>query len=80
MCVKSRVRLNRRSRVIVATFGPEGPTKCSGLDVVRYGPEALHDEFGASFRLLKHLTGIHQTPAGATQQFTYCYYKASDAT
>ena len=66
--------------VIVATFGPEGPTKCSGLDVVRYGPDALHDEFGASFRLLKHLTEIHQTPAGATQQFTYCYCKISEVT
>jgi SAM-dependent methyltransferase len=66
--------------VIVATFGPEGPTKCSGLDVVRYGPDALHDELGASFRLLKHLTEIHQTPAGATQQFTYCYCKISEVT
>ena len=59
--------------VIVATFGPEGPTKCSGLDVVRYGPDALHDEFGARFRLVKHLTELHRTPAGAIQQFTYCY-------
>ena len=25
--------------VVVATFGPEGPTKCSGLNVVRYDPE-----------------------------------------
>jgi len=66
--------------VIVATFGPEGPTKCSGLDVVRYDPDALHDQFGANFRLLRHLTEIHQTPAGATQQFTYCYCKTSDAT
>jgi SAM-dependent methyltransferase len=66
--------------VIVATFGPEGPTKCSGLDVVRYGPDTLHDEFGARFRLLRHLTEIHRTPAGATQQFTYCYCKTSDAT
>ena len=66
--------------VIVATFGPEGPATCSGLDVMRYGPGALHDEFGASFRLLKHLTEIHQTPAGAAQQFTYCYCKTSDAT
>jgi SAM-dependent methyltransferase len=65
--------------VIVAAFGPEGPTKCSGLEVMRYGPDALHDEFGSSFRLLKHLTEIHQTPAGATQQFTYCYCKISDA-
>ncbi len=66
--------------VIVATFGPEGPTKCSGLDVVRYGPDALHDQFGAKFRLLRHLTEVHQTPAGATQQFTYCYCKTSEAT
>ena len=66
--------------VIVATFGPEGPTKCSGLDVVRYDPHALHGQFGAKFRLLRHLTEIHQTPAGATQQFTYCYCKTSDAT
>ena len=37
--------------VIVATFGPEGPAQCSGLDVVRYGPEALHAEFGPHFRV-----------------------------
>jgi len=59
--------------VIVATFGPEAPTKCSGLDVVRYDPSALHDEFGPSFQLVKHLTELHQTPAGSIQQFTYCY-------
>ena len=63
--------------VIVATFGPEGPTKCSGLDVVRYDPSALHDEFGPSFQLVKHLTELHQTPAGSIQQFTYCYCNLS---
>ena len=66
--------------VIVATFGPEGPTKCSGLDVVRYDPDALHDQFSTKFRLLRHLTEIHRTPAGTTQQFTYCYCKTSEAT
>jgi len=63
--------------VIVATFGPEGPTQCSGLDVMRYGPEALHDEFGSNFRLVKHRTELHQTPLGSTQQFTYCYCRIS---
>jgi len=58
---------------IVATFGPEGPTKCSGLDVVRYDSEALHDEFGSDFRLVKHLDERHETPSGTIQQFTYCY-------
>lgn len=50
--------------VIVAAFGPEGPTQCSGLDVVRYGPEGLHDEFGGKFQLVKHLTELHHTPKG----------------
>ena len=63
--------------VVVATFGPEGPTKCSGLDVVRYDANALHDEFGTTFRLVKHRTELHQTPMGSTQQFTYCYCKIS---
>jgi SAM-dependent methyltransferase len=63
--------------VIVATFGPEGPTKCSDLDVVRYGADALHDEFGSGFQLVKHLTELHQTPAGSIQQFTYCYCNIS---
>lgn len=63
--------------VIVATFGPEGPTKCSGLDVVRYDPNALHDEFGPQFQLVKHLTELHHTPGGAIQQFTYCYCNIS---
>ncbi|HEX7272070.1 MAG TPA: class I SAM-dependent methyltransferase [Casimicrobiaceae bacterium] len=63
--------------VIVATFGPEGPTQCSGLEVVRYGPDALHDEFGSAFRLVKHLTELHRTPTGTIQQFTYCYCNVS---
>lgn len=58
--------------VIVATFGPEGPTQCSGLDVVRYDADALHDQFGASFTLVDHQLEEHTTPAGRRQQFVYC--------
>jgi SAM-dependent methyltransferase len=61
--------------VIVATFGPEGPQKCSGLDVVRYDADSLHDEFGAKFRLVDSRTEVHQTPFGTTQQFLYCMCK-----
>jgi SAM-dependent methyltransferase len=64
--------------VIVATFGPEGPVRCSGLDVVRYDPEALHDEFGSAFRLVEHRNELHRTPSGSTQQFTYCYCKLTE--
>ena len=59
--------------VIIGTFGPEGPTKCSGLDVVRYDASSLHAEFGARFRLVESSKELHRTPFGTTQQFLYCY-------
>ena len=59
--------------VIVSTFGPEGPNKCSGLDVVRYDAESLHNQFGARFRLVESSRELHHTPFGTTQQFLYCY-------
>lgn len=59
--------------VIVATFGPDGPEKCSGLDVVRYDAANLHGEFGPKFRLLDSVTELHETPWGAPQQFMYCF-------
>lgn len=59
--------------VIVSTFGLEGPTKCSGLEVMRYDSESLHGEFGGRFRLVESSKELHQTPFGTTQQFLYCY-------
>jgi 2-polyprenyl-3-methyl-5-hydroxy-6-metoxy-1,4-benzoquinol methylase len=65
--------VKREGHVIVSTFGPDGPTKCSGLDVVRYDADSLHDQFGARFRLVESSQELHQTPFGTTQQFLYCY-------
>jgi SAM-dependent methyltransferase len=61
--------------VIIATFAPDGPLQCSGLPVVRYSPEGLHDTFGAAFELLDHREEAHITPSGAVQPFVYCYCK-----
>jgi 2-polyprenyl-3-methyl-5-hydroxy-6-metoxy-1,4-benzoquinol methylase len=58
--------------VLVSTFGAEGPTKCSGLEVVRYDAESLHAEFGVRFQLLESVKELHETPFGTTQQFLYC--------
>jgi 2-polyprenyl-3-methyl-5-hydroxy-6-metoxy-1,4-benzoquinol methylase len=71
--------VKRGGYVIVATFGMEGPERCSGLNVVRYDAESLHDEFGATFRLVEHASELHQTPFGTTQQFLYCYCKVEAA-
>jgi SAM-dependent methyltransferase len=59
--------------VIVSTFGPEGPAKCAGLEVMRYDSESLHGEFGPRFRLIESSKELHQTPFGSTQQFLHCY-------
>ena len=59
--------------VIVSTFGPEGPTSCSGLSVMTYDAGSLHGEFGAHFRLIESSKELHTTPFGTTQQFLYCY-------
>jgi len=58
--------------VLVSTFGPEGPTKCSGLEVVRCDAESPHAEFGVRFRMLESLKELHNTSFGSTQQFLYC--------
>lgn len=59
--------------VIVATFGEDGPTQCSGLPVMRYAANELHAQFGEAFSLVRHVEETHQTPSGAIQQFVYCY-------
>jgi 2-polyprenyl-3-methyl-5-hydroxy-6-metoxy-1,4-benzoquinol methylase len=67
--------VKRGGHVIVSTFGPEGPAKCSGLDVMRYDADSLHDQFGARFRLVESSKELHRTPFDTTQQFLYCYCK-----
>lgn len=58
--------------VIVATFAEDGPTKCSGLPVMRYTAEELHSEFGQPFQLIDHKKESHYTPNGSEQKFVYC--------
>jgi ubiquinone/menaquinone biosynthesis C-methylase UbiE len=65
--------LKTGGHVIVASFGLNGPKKCSGLDVVQYSTDSMHAEFGKSFELVESLSETHQTPFGTTQEFIYCY-------
>lgn len=60
--------------LIVSTFGPEGPPKCSGLNVTRYDADRLSSEFAPYFRLEDSVIEWHQTPSGSTQQFLCCCF------
>jgi ubiquinone/menaquinone biosynthesis C-methylase UbiE len=59
--------------VIIATFGVDGPSRCSSLEVVRYNSDSLHDEFGDNFDLVHSTSESHETPFGTEQKFIYCY-------
>lgn len=64
--------LRPSGRAILATFGPEGPQKCSGLPTMRYSAQSLAAELGPQFTLQHSALINHTTPAGAAQQFLYC--------
>jgi SAM-dependent methyltransferase len=66
--------------VLVATFAEDGPTRCSGLEVMRYSPGALHAEFGDGFTFVDAAREEHHTPAGGDQAFTYCLCRRSPGT
>ena len=68
-----RRALKPGGHIVVATFGPHGPEKCSGLEVMRFSAEALHDEFGSDFAREADATEMHTTPWGTEQEFVYCY-------
>lgn len=61
--------LDEQGWAVVATFGPAGPERCSGLPVVRYSHEELAAEF-PGYELVATSGEDHQTPWGSTQQFT----------
>ncbi len=61
-------------QVVIGTFGPEGPQKCSGLDVRRYDAERLGQTLGDEFDLLDEELEEHVTPGGSVQQYLFCRF------
>jgi len=56
---------------IIATFALDGPKRCSGLPVVRYGPAEMAALLGPEFRILDTVPETHVTPRTVEQRFTY---------
>jgi len=70
-----REALKPGGHAILATFALQGPPRCSGLEVIRYSPDALHAELDGDFRLIEALDEAHQTPFHTVQQFMYCRFQ-----
>jgi SAM-dependent methyltransferase len=63
---------------VIATFAEDGPSRCSGLDVVRYHPAALAEALGGDLALVAHRPVLHRTPAGKDQRFSYCLLRMKE--
>ena len=61
--------------VIVGTFAPDGPERCSGLPVVRHDAASLGELLGSSFALADTRRHDHQTPSGAIQKFQFSRFQ-----
>jgi SAM-dependent methyltransferase len=72
-----RGALGDDGQAILATFGPEGPTRCSGLEVRRYSTDMLVEELGPGLSLEESFIEAHTTPAGVAQQFLYARFSRS---
>ena len=70
-----RQALRPGGHVIIATFAEDGPERCSGLPVRRYGPQQLQAELGEDFELLASEREEHVTPGGAVQRFQYSLFR-----
>lgn len=70
-----RRSLRPGGHLILATFGPEGPTECSGLPTRRYGADQLAGLLAPDFRLVDSQLAEHTTPSGSRQQFVYTHFQ-----
>jgi 2-polyprenyl-3-methyl-5-hydroxy-6-metoxy-1,4-benzoquinol methylase len=70
-----RSALRSGGSLVLSTFGPSGPERCSGLAAMRYDASSLGSEFGDQFHLVESSLDLHETPSGAVQQFLSCCYR-----
>ena len=67
--------LSECGRGVIATFALDGPKRCSGLPVVRYGPEKMRAFLGSRFQLLDFVRETHVTPGGVGQSFIFFRFR-----
>ena len=67
--------LKPEGHLIIGTFAPEAPPKCSGLPVQRYDPQLLERTLGAEFELKRQHNELHVTPGGVEQMYLYCHFR-----
>jgi len=70
--------LKPSGHLIIGTFAPEAPPKCSGLSIQRYSQDQLGNTLGGEFELVRHQKEQHITPGGVEQMYLYCHFHRID--
>lgn len=58
--------------LVVSGFAPDGPSRCSDLEVQRADEQAIADLFAADFEAIEGRRVVHRTPWGSEQSFQWC--------
>jgi hypothetical protein len=66
-----RAAVAPRGHIIIGTFAPDGPERCSGLPVMRHDAETIGQLLGPAFTLVEHRRHEHVTPGGSVQRFQF---------
>jgi trans-aconitate methyltransferase len=61
--------------VIIGTFAPDRPERCSGLPVQRHDAASIGAVLGDGFALVQSRRHDHGTPAGTTQRFQFSLFR-----
>ncbi len=72
-CVRAAV--GPGGHVIIGTFAPDGPERCSGLPVIRHDAGSIAEVLGASFKLIESRRHDHVTPGGTMQRFQFSRFQ-----
>lgn len=65
--------------LVLGTFALDGPRRCSGLDVQRYGPDELAEAIGPGYCMEESRAVDHTTPGGGVQRFTFARFRRTGA-
>ncbi|HEY9198994.1 MAG TPA: class I SAM-dependent methyltransferase [Gammaproteobacteria bacterium] len=63
--------LEADGQLIIGTFAPGGPERCSGLPIVQYDAARMQAELGDGYALQETRAENHRTPAGKDQLFNF---------
>jgi SAM-dependent methyltransferase len=70
-----RAAVGPGGHVVIGTFAPDGPERCSGLPVIRHDAGSIAEVLGPSFKLIESRRHDHVTPGGAVQRFQFSRFQ-----